>query len=189
MMTDLPIVAALCPPRPTAAPDRATLFDSPIRAGLPHVLPLLPRWRVILSVPTGSARAWLDAPPTELLTDAAPRLRFQLDGTTRHVIALVRGDGFAVIDQGRSVLQAVVLDWAIHVGDMVGPGDYGSFIRLAVMAADKGDNAFGPLPPSDFVIKTLPPQDRSESRPGIVIPLRYQRLLLDRIRREQEPIR
>jgi hypothetical protein len=186
MKTDLPLIAALTPDAPVALPEGATVFDSPIRGGLPHLLPLLPRWRVVLGVPTGSAHAWLDAPPTEPVTGAAPRLRFQLDGSTRHVVPLVRGDGFAVVDDGRTLLRAVVLDWAIHAGDMQGPGDYGSFLKLAVMAVDKGVNAFGPIPPSDFVITALPPQDRSESRPGWTIPLRYQRLLLERVRRHKE---
>lgn len=190
MRTDLPIIGALTPDAPVAEPDGATRLDSPIRAGLPHVLPLLPRWRVILSVPTGSARAWLDSDPAAPLPDgAAPRLRFQLDGTTRFIAPLVRGDGYEVVDDGRAVLRAVILDWSLHVGDMRGPGDFGSYLRLAVVAADRGVAAFGPVPASDFVISTLPPEDRKESNSALFIPLRYQRLKMERIRRKVEIIR
>lgn len=189
MNTQLPIIAALNPAMPPTAPDGAAVFDSPIRAGLPHILPLVQRWRVILSLPTGSARAWRDADPAQEITSGAPRLRFQLDGVTRHVAPLVRGGSFAVLDQGSLRLEATVLDWAIHAGDMVGPGDYGSFLQLAVRVADRAPASFGPVPPSDFVITALPPEDRSESRPGRSVPLRYQRLKFERIRREQELLR
>ncbi|MFA7587102.1 MAG: hypothetical protein WCY11_13070 [Novosphingobium sp.] len=189
MNSSLPVIAALTPDRPPAVPDGATVFDSPIRNGLPHRLDLLPRWQVVLSVPTGSAAAWLDASPGAPIPDGAARLRFQIDGVTRHVIPLVRGEGFKVVDGGQLRLAGTVLDWVLHVGDMVGAGDFGSFIRLALSVADKAAAQFGPIPPSDFVITALSPEDRTESRPGNRIPLRYHRLRLDRMRRQRELLR
>ena len=167
-------------------PPGATLVESRITMGLPHVVELLPRWRAVLSMPTGNARAWLDAPAGLTLTEGAPRLRFQRDSVTRYVAPLTRGDPFEIVDDGRALLRAVILDWALHAGDMRGPGDFGSFVRLAIEPIDAGVSSFGPLPPSDFVIEALPEEDRTESRPGKRVPSRYRRLREERLHRMKE---
>jgi hypothetical protein len=177
MRTDLPVLSRLTPEPVIEAPDGFQLFDSPIRGGLPHALQLFPRWRAVLSRPTGVARWWLSRGPLETVEHGAPRLRFQLDGVTACIIPLIAGEAFRITTpDGRTPLAVMVLDWKLHVGDFKGPGDYGSFVKLAVAVNDKAKMSFGPVPISDFVIPALPKQDRTESRPGNRIPLRYVRL-------------
>lgn len=189
MNIDLPIIAALTPEAPPTLPAGYRLIESRIVMGLPHVLELLPRWRAVLSLPTGSARAWLDRPAGLAITDGAPRLRFQRDTVTRHVAPLVLGEPFEVVEEGRALVRCVVLDWALHVGDMRGPGDFGSFLSLGIEAAEAGVSAFGPLAPSDFVISALPEADRIESRPGKSPSSRYRRLGKERRFRLKETFR
>lgn len=190
MRTDLPVIGQLTPDAAPEAPAHFEIFDSPVRGGLPHILPLFAGWRVLLSVPTGAANAWLDAAPDEPLTDGAPRLRFQREGTTVCVVPLVLGPPFRISAPGRHTpLAAMVLGWRLHAGDMRGPGNHGSFLRLAAAIADRASPSFGPVPPSDFVIAALPREERTESRPGKRIPLRYQRLAQLRLRRSLDFIR
>ena len=187
MRTELPIIAALTPADAPALPTGATLLDSRIRGGLPHVLNLAPRFRALVSLPTGSARFWLDQPPDIEVLSGAPRLRVQRDGTTIAVVPLVLGPTVEVVDPlGAAPLLIQVLAWSLHVGDLRGAGDFGSFVRLAFAVADRATDRFGPLPPSDFVIRRLPPAEVSESRPGRKILLRYARLKQTRIRRAEE---
>lgn len=176
MNTDFPIIAALTPDAPPALPAGAKLIESRIALGLPHVVELLPRWRAVLSLPTGSARTWLELPAGLPILHGAPRLRFQRDTVTRYVAPLVQGEPFEVVEDGRALLRCVILDWALHVGDMRGPGDFGSFLSLGIQAVDAGVSSFGPLAPSDFVIAALPEADRIESRPGKSVSSRYRRL-------------
>jgi len=177
MRTDLPVIARLTPETEPEVPPGFQMFESSIRSGLPHAVPLFPRWRVLLSRPTGVARWWLDRDPFEPVEHGAPRLRFQLDGVTMCVIPLITGVLFRVTrPDGATPLDATVLDWRLHAGDLRGPGDYGSFVRLAAGVADRAKTMFGPVPVSDFVIPALPKEDRTESRPGTRIPMRYQRL-------------
>lgn len=188
MRTDLPIVAVLTPPdAASAAPAGSTLLDSRIRGGLPHAVPLAPRFRALLTLPTGNARAWLDAPVGTEILDGAPRLRVQRDGVTIAVLPLVLGPAWEVVDPSGAVpLTVQVLRWSIHAGDLRGPGDYGSFVRLAFAVADRGADRFGPLPPSDFVLRRMPPAEVIESRPGRLVKLRYARLKQARVLRAEE---
>lgn len=165
MRTDLPIIARLTPDAAPAAPAGYVSVDSPIRGGLPHAVPLIARWRALLSLPTGTARIWLDTAAATPVTDGAPRLRLQRDGVTVAIAPLVLGPLFDVTDAGgRLRLTMIVLGWSLHAGDLRGAGDHGSVLRLAYAAADRAADVFAPLPPSDFIIRALPPADRTESR-------------------------
>jgi len=197
MNTDLAVIARLTPPASAVPDEGMTVLDQSIRAGLPHEVPLGPRLRGLLALPTGSARAWLDLPAGTLVSAAgdapdavagfgraAPRLRVQRDKTTIAVLPLVPGIVQEVADAGLAVpLKIQVLDWALHAGTVRGPGDFGSFLRVAVRVSYKGVDVFGPLPPSDFVIRRLPPAERVESRSGRLIELRYRRLVALKERR------
>ncbi len=190
MNTDLPVIAALTPDVAQAAPAGFTHIDSAIRGGLPHVVAIAPRWRALLTLPTGSARAWLDLPPGTPVTNGAPRLRFQRDNVTVAVVPLVLGPVLEIVADGGSVpLTVCVLGWSLRAGDLRGPGDYGSSLSLAVSVADRGTNAFGPLPPSDFVIRLLPAAEKTESRTGHRIDIRYERLRQVRLLRIMETLR
>lgn len=197
MNTDLAVIARLNPSEVVAPAEYMTVLDQPIRAGLPHEVPLGPRLRGLLVLPTGLARPWLDLPAGTMVSAAAdapdaaapfgrpaPRLRVQRDKATIAVLPLVAGLVQDVADAAGSVLlQIQVLDWALHAGTVRGPGDFGSFLRLAVRVADKGVDVFGPLPPSDFVLQRLPPAERVESRGGHEIERRLRRLVALKERR------
>lgn len=197
MNTDLAIIARLTPAAAVAPAEGMLVLDQPIRAGLPHEVALGPRMRALLVLPTGLARPWLDMPAGTVVSAgadlpdtaapfgrAAPRLRVQRDKATIAVLPLVPDVVQDVADAAGAVpLQIQVLDWALHAGTVLGPGDFGSFLRLAVRVADKGVDVFGPLPPSDFVIQSLPPAERIESRGGRVIDWRLRRLVALRERR------
>jgi hypothetical protein len=197
MNTDLAVIARLTPDAVVAPAEGMTVLDQPIRAGLPHEVALGPRLRGLLALPTGLARPWLDLAAGTVVsaaTDApdraapfgraAPRLRVQRDKATFAVLPLVAGPVQEVADAAGSVsLQIQVLDWTLHAGTVRGPGDFGSFLRLAVRVADKAEDVFGPLPPSDFVIQRLPVAERVESRGGRVIEWRLRRLVALKERR------
>jgi hypothetical protein len=177
MRTDLPVIARLTLDALPDSPAGAQLFNSPVRGGLPHSIDLFPRWRAVLSRPTGVIGWWLRRDPFEPIDHGAPRLRFQLDGATVCVVPLVTGQPFRITrPDGGTPLDAMVTDWQLHAGDMRGPGNYGSFVTLAAAIADKAAQSFGPVPVSDFVIPALPKEDRTESRPGTRIPIRFMRL-------------
>lgn len=179
MNTDLPIVAALNPAQAPAPENGAAVIDSRIESGLPHVIALGGRFRAVLNLPTGTAQAWLNAAPQELVQNGAPRLRVQRDARTIAVLPLVAGAALEVADATGAVpLTVQVIDAALHAGTVRGAGAFGSFVRLAVRVADRASNSFGPLPPSDFVIRLLPKADAMESRGGVTVAPRYKRLLL-----------
>ena len=139
-------------------------------------MPLLARWRALLTLPTGSARAWLDTAPATPVTDGAPRLRLQRDGVTVAIAPLVLGPLFDVTDaDARLRLTIVILGWSLHAGDLRGVGDHGSVLSLAYAAADRAADVFAPLPPSDFIIRALPPAEKTESRGGHKIHIRHNR--------------
>jgi hypothetical protein len=203
MKTSLPIVAYLNPLAPDA-PEGMMQLDSRIMQGLPHTMALLPRWRAVLTLPTGLARTWLDLPPETLVSaslwegDAmpapeppswpsrpAPRLRLQRDGGTLAVLPLAAGLVAEVAGpDGRLWLRLQLRGWALHAGTVRGAGEFGSSLSLSVAAADLAADAFGPLPPSLAVVARLPVAERMESRSGFKVAMRLRRLvqLRERIR-------
>jgi hypothetical protein len=195
MNTSLPIIAQLNPP--PVAPEGLMAIDSPVLQGLPHAVPLLPRWRAVLVLPSGLVRPWLELPADMLVSsdaeDAAPmpareppasparpgpRLRLQLDGRTVATLPLAAGLLADVAADNSLRLRLLVRGWALHAGTLRGPGQFGSALRLSVAAADAGVNSFGPLPPSPAVTRRLPPADRMESRAGLAVVLRLRRLTM-----------
>ncbi|MFT8245004.1 hypothetical protein [Roseomonas sp. BN140053] len=196
MNTSLPAIARLNPP--PAAPEGMAALDSPIRNGLPHAVALLPRWRVLLVLPLGVAATLRDLPPGTLLSsDAgeaapapaaeaapdparpAPRLRVQQDGET--VATLPLAAGLLAELPGRDGgfgLRLFLRGWALHAGTLLGPGDFGSVLRLAAARADLAADSYEPVPPSPALIARLPPADRMESRAGLRAVLRLRRIHL-----------
>jgi hypothetical protein len=184
MNTNSPLIALLTPAARPILAEGMMAADGPITQGLPHLVPLGPRLRAILVLPTGLARQWRDlapatlvasagaeqAPPAgdgpDLLARPVPRLRIQRDGVTITVLPLTAGTiGHAVDATGAVRLEVQVLDWAIHAGTVVGPGDHGSFLRLGWRVADRAADRFAPLPPSEAVWRLLPPAEKMESPP------------------------
>ncbi len=190
MNTTLPIIARLTP-WPASLPPG---IDSPIRQGLPHQFDLLPRWRGVLVLPVGVAAPLLSMPPGTLLSshDAAPmpateppplpardapRLRVLYDAAVVAVLPLAAGLSTDVMARdGSHRIRIHIAAWALHAGTMVGPGNFGSFIRLAATQIDHAVDEYGPVPASPAIIARLPEAERVESRGGLVIAMHLRRL-------------
>jgi hypothetical protein len=200
MNTTLPVIARLTPSPAPPPPG----IDSPIRQGLPHQIDLLPRWRGVLFLPVGVAAPLLAMPPRTLLSsdDAeatpmpaseppalpardAPRLRILYDAAVVAVLPLVaRLSTHVMARDGTHRIRITITGWALHAGSMVGPGDFGSNIRLSATPIDHAVDEYGPLPPSPAIIARLPESERIESRGGLEIAKRLRRLrqLKERLR-------
>ncbi|WP_165226768.1 hypothetical protein [Aquisphaera insulae] len=183
----------LVPDPPASPPEGFDRLDAPLRRGLPHPVQLTPGLRLLLIVPSGVARTWREADPTLVVSSSSPdrapalpddpaapvfgdlarppaRLLLQRSGTTVAVVPLVAGAVRRMPDgddaQGVAV-EVVVLDWLLHAGTLVGPGDFGSRLSLAWRTADTAVSAFSEPPLSEIVLARLRPADRLASVVGV----------------------
>jgi hypothetical protein len=191
MNTSLPYIARLeAPPS-----DRVeTTIESLVRGGLPHAFALIDGWEATLVVPTGLAHVWLETPPDVAIAsdgpqrspagpdnppmETTPRLRLKREGAVQAVLPLVVGWPFLVASRGGRRLVVTIDSFSLHAGDMRGPGNFGSFIKLSAANAGEAADVFGPAPPSESLYRILPLILRIESRPGLKVLLRYRRLKL-----------
>jgi len=146
-------------PEPAPVPAGRTLARVSLAAGLPARIDLLTGVHAMLVLPTGLARQWWDAAPTDVVATAADdRASFRADRPARPPLRLVVLRGGEVLgsvplavglrrtcpDSGArpAVVEVTVLDWLLLAGTVRGPGDYGSFLSLAWRAADGGEDTF-----------------------------------------------
>jgi hypothetical protein len=164
-MTIAPIAIRphLVEPSVPAVPTGFTDVDVPLVKGLPHRIPLVDGFALVLAVPTGVARAWRDADPAAVVSasgaeslpparaaaigdvDRAPvRLYLERQGATLAVVPLAAGlrrriPDAGIDDQGAAV-EVLIVGWDIRAGTLRGPGDVGSRLHVgwrdARVAAD-----------------------------------------------------
>ncbi|MDA0160859.1 hypothetical protein OM076_11335 [Solirubrobacter ginsenosidimutans] len=183
------VLAALLVPDPASAlPEGFTPLRVPLIAGLPQRIALGAAHHAVLVLPTGLARSWVAADPAALVGTSDPDFAPFDPGTplpglgARAPLRLVVRAGTDVLgslpvvaglrrmcrdDGGAGVLEVCVGAWQLRAGTVLGAGDFGSFVELGWRRADLAARAFGPPPPSRFVLKRTPLIERIESDLGL----------------------
>jgi hypothetical protein len=191
-MPPFPIQRYLTPELPTVAPEGFTLVDDRITSGLPYTMRLDDSADLTLFLPNGLAHTWRTIDPAVVVSvseaerrshdpsvtgETAPAarvpllLRLRVGGLPAAVGPVAAGrrgflpEGDRPDAEGVRV-EVVVLDWALHAGTVRGPGDYGSFIKLAWRRADQAVATFSTPPVNPYVIERLPPEQKMESELG-----------------------
>jgi hypothetical protein len=136
---------------PPSAPDGFQRLDVTIAGALPSELPLGDGWSVIVVVPSGSARVWLDADPTTLVGSSdleqtpanpaspppprgAPRLVVRRGGAPLAAIPLAAGwlsRVWSPAGGAAALLELMPLSWTIPAGALVGAPTPRAAIALA----------------------------------------------------------
>jgi hypothetical protein len=175
----IPVDRFLVPVPTTDVSAGFTLIDQALTNGLPQRLPLFADVSLALVVPHGLAKRWRDADPTDIVThsddertsttpattQAAPPPRvpallfLERAGTTLAAVPLVaglRGTYPNGCESTQSTLvELFIISWEVRAGSMVGPGDFGSRIRLAWRNAVKAVDEFSPPPVDPRVARRL----------------------------------
>ncbi len=172
-----------------------TLIDDRITGGLPHTMRLDDGADLTLFLPSGLAHTWRTLDPATVVSlgeserrahdpavapETAPAgrvpllLRLRVGGAPAAVCPVVagrrgflpEGDRAQDADAAGVRVEVVVLGWALYAGTVRGPGDYGSFIKLAWRRADQAVAHFSTPPVNPYVIRRLPPAQKMESELG-----------------------
>lgn len=205
-MPHYPAARLLVPAEPPPVPEGFETVRASIVNGLPYTIDLTRDLRLKFTLPTGLLRPWLDVSPETVVASAgderAPRSaapQEEIGGVARPALrlALLRGETVRVVvpfalsvrrtlpDGGDpvqgSLVEVVLLDWAIHAGAVCGPGDFGSFVQFAWRRADRAVDHFGPPVINPFLWRRLVPILRIESQLGLVRRLPTVRLVTRRL--------
>ena len=157
-MPAFPIARYLVPVEPPAPDDRFTVVDAAVTGGLPYTIDLDGTVSLVLSLPTGLAIQWTGADPGTVLTSAQPetapqstpavpqsplhrapvRLYVRVGGRNTASLPLAAGMAatFAVGSPGGTNYAVQILDWDVRVGNVHGPGNFGSHVKFAWRRAD-----------------------------------------------------
>lgn len=153
-----PIARYLVPVDPPTLDERFTVVDASVTGGLPYPIDLDGTVSLVLSLPTGLATQWADPDPATVLTSAqteitpqgtpaipqsalhrAPvRFYARVGGRTVASIPLAAGlaAAFPVGSPGGINYALQILDWDIRIGNVHGPGNFGSRVKFAWRRAD-----------------------------------------------------
>jgi hypothetical protein len=193
-MLPLPLSHLLVPPPAIAVPAGFEPVSRVIVTGLPLSVPLGNGYELLLVMPTGLARQWMEARGGDLVassegesrphdaavpaesTFARAPVRWLVKRGGKIVAAVpfsvgtVRRvcDGGAV-EQGVG-LELITLSWRLHAGSMRGAGDFGSQVEFAWRIADRAADQFGTPLVSRRVLERKPPEQRIESHLALIIP-------------------
>lgn len=188
-----------------------TLVDDRITTGLPYTVPLDDGAELTLILPNGLAHTWRETDPAAVVSLGASELaghdpaataetapvhrpplwlRLRVGGTPVAVAPVVAGRRGLLPEGDRAPgdpatsgvrVEVVVLDWAIYAGTVRGPGDYGSFLRLAWRRADQAVARFSTPPVNPYVIQRLPPEQKMESELGRKVVRRLSRFAIKKV--------
>jgi hypothetical protein len=158
------VVRELVPAETAPLGSEFTVVEPPLTGGLPALIPLGDELTAALVLPTGLAKTWRDADPTALVTSgdeqtapasapavqrmrAPARLVVERQDETIATLPLIVGVPRRVSEGGReslgAVAEIVILGWEIRAGSLQGPGDAGSWIRLAWRERTSAEDEFG----------------------------------------------
>lgn len=193
-MLPLPLSNLLVEPPVIAVPEGFEPVARVIDAGLPLNVPLGSGYEVLMVMPTGLARQWIEARGGDLVASSEDELRPHDPGAPSsssfaraplrwlvkrggRIIAAIPfsvGAVRRVADGGAAgqgvALEIVALRWSLHAGSMRGAGDFGSQIEFAWRIADRAVDQFGAPLVSRRVLERKPPEQRIESHVAYVIP-------------------
>jgi hypothetical protein len=190
-MPPFPILRYLTPPLEGGAPAGFALIDQAVIGPLPFTLSLDAELSLSLSLPTGQALAWREAPtdalvgssegdllpaadlpgPTGAIARPPLRLLLRRNGAIIGTLALVAGLRRSLPDAGAAaagaLVELIIIGWELRAGALRGPGDSGSRLRLAWRRVDGALNQFSTPPPPPTLVARLPLQERVESQPAL----------------------
>ena len=149
-------------PLSSAPPGRQVLVQAELTDGIPARLTLDASRSLVLAVPVGVARAWLDADPLAVVVDDAavaasppgervpvdlprPRLTLVVDGHIADTVVVVARVPVRLGDGQRALVELVVDRLVLTVGSMRGPGRFDSRIAFRWTDLTEAD-ATGPAP-------------------------------------------
>jgi hypothetical protein len=144
----VPVDRLLVPDSPTAVPAGFEPVHAQIRGALPFPIDLGSSGSLLLVAATGHAVRWRDADPDEVVS-AATRpgvpalLLYRRDGEIRGLTPLIAGRR-ALLPSAAPVVELIVLDWELRAGNLRGPGDFGSHLRIAWRSVPRGTDRFSP---------------------------------------------
>jgi hypothetical protein len=151
-----PVLARWLVAAPAAPDDHGdfTRARQSLDGGLPVEWPLgmlgMPAFNLGLTIPTGEAVRWRDADPDEVVADSTPESTSD-GGDAPELVRplLLLRSGAATLASTRltalhlwvvpnadglwpGALSIVAVGWRVHAGALVKPGNYGSFVDLAL---------------------------------------------------------
>jgi hypothetical protein len=198
-MLPLPLSHLLASPPALTPPGGFESVSRVIDTGLPLTITLGGGYEVLVILPTGLARQWIEARGGDRVASsddelqahdpAAPlpgsfaraplRWLVRRGGRILAAIPFSLGVVRRVCDGGSPeqgvALELVALRWQINAGSMRGAGDFGSHVEFAWRIADGALDLFGTPLVSRRVLERKPPEQRIESR--IAFPI-LRRLLI-----------
>ena len=177
MLRPIPMAGHLVPPAQPAAPAGFSELLVQLVNGLPHTVRLTAEWSLVVAVPTGLARSLRTEDPSALVGSSAgqrvPRSRdAEPDRLAPARLFLKQGRSFtASMPLTVGLLQRwpldgvrpagpdlVLLGWELRAGTLVGPGDFGSWLRLAFRDPSTIAEFEAPATHPELK-KRLPPED------------------------------
>jgi hypothetical protein len=164
-----PIARYLVPMPAMSELPEYTVIDQPLTSGLPTAFALTEELTLVVGFPTGLAQTWREADVQAIVSTSQDEwLAFEApEGPAEAMRASVR---LVLIRSGAIVATAPALAgvrvlmpaggeaalgtlieismtaWLIHAGTVIGPGDFGSRIRLGWRKADVAVDTFMPPP-------------------------------------------
>lgn len=162
-------VARLLVPEPAPLPGSDLReVATPLARGLPHLLPLEADLTLMLVVPSGLARTWLELEPATVVAAGDPsgtppdanevqsavlpaRLLLRAGPTLLASAPLVAGAAQQLPDAAPRI-ELRVLEWRLCAGTLRGVGDFGSRLRLAWRPVGRATDAFAAPPAHPAVL-------------------------------------
>jgi hypothetical protein len=136
-VTSIAIESYVVPDRAPSAPPGFALLSTSVASGVPCEIDLADGWSVVVHVPTGTARAWLDADPAAIVTSsdlelqsydpahppistAPARLVVRRGGAPLAAVPLTAGMCTFVTSPGSpGALEVIPLAWDVRAGALL----------------------------------------------------------------------
>jgi hypothetical protein len=168
----LPAIAAVpAAVLPDPAPDGGPVYTPvtlSLESGVPARIPLDGSRTLLLAVPLGQARRWLDDDPRTIVIDTTaagasltppgppldldelgPRLTLLQGSVVGDTVAFVPGQPAVITIAGFAVVEVVIDSLVLSIGSLRSPGQYGSSVKLHWRDLHPAGNSGPPLTHGD----------------------------------------
>ncbi|HEY3499613.1 MAG TPA: hypothetical protein VGK73_33210 [Polyangiaceae bacterium] len=179
-MPPFPVARYLVPARTNEVPESFTVLESSLGGGLPHKVDLSSGLSLSIALATGLADAFRRLPLDTVVSSSEPELApfaelddwASVDPVARCSLLIAVREQGAVVGTwplvagvtrvlGSAVpLELVVVGWTLRAGNIVGSGEFGSWLALAYRRLDRGIARFSQPPPHPHVLPKLVREDR-----------------------------